>query len=82
MPKSAKTTDKPIADKGPGKLDRLITLLRNPDGATMPAMIEATAWQAHSIRGAMAGSLRKKGHKVASAVHDGTRTWRIIEAAQ
>lgn len=80
-----KTTKKPVAaapKRGPSKLDRLITLLRQPDGATMVAMIEATQWQAHSVRGAMAGSLRKKGHAVESAAKDGVRTWRIVEATQ
>lgn len=82
MTKATPKTGKPGAGKAPSKLDRLIVLLRQPDGATMPAMIQATEWQAHSVRGALAGSLRKKGHKGESAVHDGTRTWRIIEPAQ
>ena len=54
----------------------------------MPTMIEATGWQAHSIRGAMAGALKKKGHSVTSEKAGDKRVWRItrpaapVEAAQ
>ncbi|RZJ45396.1 MAG: DUF3489 domain-containing protein [Brevundimonas sp.] len=82
MTKAKQQTATPVSEKGPSKLDRLIALLRQPDGATMPVMMEATQWQAHSVRGALAGSLRKKGHAVQSAAKDGVRTWRIVEAAQ
>lgn len=61
------------------KLDQLITLLRASEGAAMSAMMAATAWQAHSIRGAMAGSLKRKGHVIVSEKIDGERRWRIVE---
>ncbi|MBX9615562.1 MAG: DUF3489 domain-containing protein [Caulobacteraceae bacterium] len=48
------------------KLDRLVSVLRRESGADMPAMLEATGWQAHSIRGALAGALKKRGHIVSS----------------
>jgi hypothetical protein len=38
----------------------VIELLRRPEGATIAEIVEATDWQAHTIRGAMAGSLKKK----------------------
>lgn len=38
----------------------VIQLLRRPEGATIAEIVEATDWQAHTIRGAMAGSLKKK----------------------
>ena len=64
------------------KLDRLTTLLSRPDGASLAEMVEATGWQAHSVRGAMAGALRKRGHAVASAKgEDGVRRYRIGSAA-
>ena len=43
-----------------GKLGILAALLRRKEGATLAQLIEATGWQAHSVRGAMAGALRKK----------------------
>jgi hypothetical protein len=35
-------------------------MLRRPEGATIAEIVEATDWLAHTIRGAMAGSLKKK----------------------
>jgi len=62
------------------KLDRLIALLQQADGVRMPAMMAATGWQAHSVRGALAGALRKKGHVVRSEKSEAGRIWRIIPA--
>ena len=45
------------------KLDLLSGLLKASDGATMKQMMDATCWQPHSVRGAMAGALRKRGLK-------------------
>ena len=42
-----------------GKIGLLIELLRRPDGATINEMSEATGWQTHSVRGAMAGQIKK-----------------------
>ena len=57
----------------------LIALLQAPDGATMDAMIAATDWQAHSLRGVMSGVLGKKlGLTVTSVKEDGKcRVYRI-----
>ncbi|WP_417497453.1 DUF3489 domain-containing protein [Maricaulis sp.] len=41
----------------------------------------ATGWQAHSVRGALAGALRKKGHIITSTVDDGVRRYRIAVPA-
>jgi len=38
----------------------LITMLRAPDGATIEEIMAATNWQSHTVRGAMAGALKKK----------------------
>jgi len=79
MSSQSKTTKPVQAQAAPQatKLDALIALLRRPEGASMPAMIIATGWQPHSIRGAMAGALRKKGHAAASEKVEGGRVWRI-----
>lgn len=42
------------------KQAQLIDMLRRPEGATIAEIVEATAWQAHTVRGAMAGALKKK----------------------
>jgi len=44
-------------------------------------MCAATGWQSHSVRGALAGALRKKGFDVTSDVSDGTRRYRIGSTA-
>jgi hypothetical protein len=49
-----------VKTDGPsGKLGILADLLKRPDGATLEQMVVATGWQAHSVRGAMSGSLKK-----------------------
>jgi hypothetical protein len=42
------------------KLSALIAALWNAEGATIAELMEATGWQAHSVRGAMSGNLKKK----------------------
>jgi len=68
----------PLTPKG--KLGVLVALLRDPDGATVEAMSAATGWQAHSVRGAMSGGLKKKlGFSITSEKTDGARAYRIVE---
>jgi DNA invertase Pin-like site-specific DNA recombinase len=57
----------------------LITMLRRAEGATMPEIVAAIGWQAHSARGAMSGALGKKlGLVVVSARDDARgRVYRI-----
>ena len=38
----------------------MIELLRRPEGATVEQIAEVTGWQKHTIRGAIAGALKKK----------------------
>lgn len=38
----------------------LIAMLRAPEGATIQQIVDATGWQPHTVRGAMAGALKKK----------------------
>ena len=42
------------------KQQQMIDLLRRPKGATLAEIVDATGWQQHTIRGAMAGALKKK----------------------
>ena len=59
------------------KLDLLVARLKKPTGATLTDLTKATGWQPHSVRGAMAGVLRKKGMVVVSEKTDGIRRYRI-----
>lgn len=42
------------------KRDQILKLLRRRDGATIPEMMEASGWQQHSVRGFLAGTVKKK----------------------
>ena len=57
---------------------RVITMLRSPDGATIAAMMKTTGWQQHSVRGFLAGIVRKKLKlNLDSKKIDGSRFYRI-----
>ncbi len=62
------------------KLASLIAALRRPEGATIAELIEATGWQAHSVRGAMSGNLKKKLslEVISEVVESRGRVYRIV----
>ncbi|MBS0222565.1 MAG: DUF3489 domain-containing protein [Proteobacteria bacterium] len=64
---------------GTTKLAQLEALLRRPEGATLDQISTSIGWQAHSVRGAMSGTLKKKqGLTVTSdKAGDGQRIYRI-----
>jgi len=57
----------------------MIILLRQKKGASLEELCKITEWQAHSVRAAIAGSLKKKGHVITSEKIDGVRRYRIGE---
>ena len=58
-------------------------MLRRPEGVTAAKMSEATGWQLHSVRGFIAGSVKKKlGLVVSTEKVDGHTIYRIVEEAQ
>lgn len=61
------------------KRERMLTLLIRPEGATIEEMMEATNWQQHSVRGFLAGTVKKKlGFSLSSAKPaDGFRRYHI-----
>ena len=75
-PSSSKTTTRPAT-----KHARIIAMLRAPAGATVAALMTATDWQQHSVRGFLAGVVRKKlGLNLVSEQNDKGRVYRIKEA--
>jgi hypothetical protein len=75
---TAQPTATPVTREGT-KQATLIGLLRRPEGATLGQMVEATGWQSHTVRGTLAGALKKKlGLTIVSAKTTGAeRTYRI-----
>jgi hypothetical protein len=87
---TARKTAKPVSRKRPAltsskattrfdtKHARIIAMLRTPAGATIAAMMTATDWQQHSVRGFLAGVVRKKlGLNLVSEQTDKGRVYRI-----
>ena len=64
------------------KQARVIALLQSSTGTTIAAMMRETDWQQHSVRGFLAGVVRKKLKlKLVSNKIDGTRIYRINGAS-
>lgn len=74
----AKKTTKPKKLRT-SKTQQILGMLQRPNGASIPELIKATEWQAHSVRGFLAGTVRKKmGLDVTSTREDGKeRRYRI-----
>jgi hypothetical protein len=63
------------------KHDRIIAMLRTPAGATIASLVTATEWQQHSVRGFLAGVVRKKlGLNLVSEQTDKGRVYRIKDS--
>lgn len=65
----------PRATKGAS----LIALLKTKRGATLPEMMKATGWQQHSVRGFLAGTLKKRHglEAISEKPEDGPRRYRL-----
>jgi hypothetical protein len=59
---------------------QVVAMLQDRAGTTIAAIMAATGWQQHSVRGFLAGVVRKKlGLNLVSEPGEGGRVYRIID---
>ena len=63
------------------KSEKIIQLLKRRSGATIAELQKATGWQAHSVRGFLSGTLKKRMelNVISEKAEDGERQYRIVE---
>jgi hypothetical protein len=71
----------PAAPEVKGKLGEMVKLLSGPGGATLNDLVASTGWQEHSVRGALAGALKKRGLVIRSQKVDDVRTYILVTPA-
>ena len=74
-PAAAKETSK----RTESKTSQIITLLKRTGGATTAELLKVTGWQAHSLRGFLSGTLRKKMELelTSTKAEDGERSYSL-----
>lgn len=77
--KAGKSKEKPRGTRANSKQAQLIEMLKSSKGATIEEIVKKFEWQAHTVRGAIAGALKKKlGLNVESEKVEGRgRVYRI-----
>ena len=76
--KAAKAKDATGPREG-SKMAQVIAMLQRKNGATLDELARAFKWEKHTVRGMIAGALKKAGYKVESYKDEktGARTYRI-----
>ena len=76
--KAAKVDAKPGAARERSKTARVVEMLQRKNGATLSEIMDKMGWQRHTVRGFMAGAMKKAGYTVESFKPEGgERTYRI-----
>ena len=75
--KAAKTQESAGPREG-SKTAQVVAMLQRKGGATLAEIMDKMSWQKHTVRGFMAGAIRKAGYTVESFKPEGgERTYRI-----
>jgi len=76
--KKAAKTEESAGPREGSKTAQVVALLQRKNGATLPEIMEKMGWQRHTVRGFMAGAMKKAGFTVESYKPEGgERTYRI-----
>jgi hypothetical protein len=82
-PKAPKVAKTPKTESGPregSKTAQVVAMLQREGGATITAIMSTMSWQKHTVRGFMAGAMKKAGYAVESFKPEGgERTYRITK---
>ena len=82
-PKSARVATSKCSEPSQSKGDQLIALLKAPGGARLTALMEATGWQAHTVRGFLSRRVSGQlGLHLQSVRRDGERVYSLPQADQ
>ena len=78
--KKTATAQASAAPREGTKTAQVVTLLQRKNGATLSEIMEKMGWQKHTVRGFMAGAMKKAGYSVESFKPDGgERTYKITK---
>jgi hypothetical protein len=76
--KGKRAAKRPAAPRDGSKTATVVSLLERAKGATLAEIMDKMGWQAHTVRGFMAGAMKKAGYNVESFKPEGgQRTYRI-----
>jgi hypothetical protein len=75
--KAAKSKEA-VGPRAGSKTGQVVAMLQRKNGATLAEIVEKMGWQKHTVRGFMAGAMKKAGYRVESFKPEGgQRTYRL-----